>query len=119
VEGRETGQQQEYTGLVAAAFVQFGQYRKIGIGEKPTFGAFAGNKGRGERTQVFFLRYGAKVLAANTCQINDFLLGEELLAKPNPDHDGLPPMTTLARKELNGEVRLGQWRSRTSSAIFR
>jgi hypothetical protein len=61
-----------------------GHYHQIRIREEPF-----PNRGiglNGQRTQVLPFCETAKVLGADSSQVNGFFLGEELLARSNSDH---------------------------------
>jgi hypothetical protein len=64
---------------VFAAGMQAAEHRQIGIAEEPALGTLASDQRSRQSSQVFVIGNTAQVLAANTCQINNFRFGEELL----------------------------------------
>jgi hypothetical protein len=72
---------------VLAAVMKDRQNHQVGIREKPLFRFRASRFGGArERSEVLVLREAAQVLKADAGQRSNLVLGEEFLARLDPDH---------------------------------
>lgn len=93
--------------LVLAAWMKGRHDRQVRIREKPLFSLGARRFGdRGQFAEVLVARDAAEMFEANAREAGDLFLGEDLLARLDPDHSGPLDLSDAKDKAKCGSLSL-------------